>query len=82
MSAGKIWNVIHYRAQAEDDERADPKLELSAKLIGNFSTRAKAEDAVARRMPWAGFRDWPGGFRITEITLDQDLWPNGFPETD
>ena len=82
MAKAPLWEALHYRIQAGDDEGADPATKISAKLVGTYSTREKAEKAIARLLPLAGFRDWPGGFRIYEVMLDRDLWPEGFAGTD
>ncbi|APT59366.1 hypothetical protein RGI145_14475 [Roseomonas gilardii] len=51
------------------------------KAVGTYSSLAKAEAAIRELLPLPGFRDWPGGFRIYEVTLDRDLWPEGFAGT-
>ncbi|WP_075798911.1 hypothetical protein [Roseomonas gilardii] len=77
----QIWILRHYRAQAHEDERDHPQSLLSMKAVGTYSSLAKAEAAIRELLPLPGFRDWPGGFRIYEVTLDRDLWPEGFAGT-
>lgn len=50
-----------------------------AKLLGVFSTRAFAEDAIAKRREKPGFIDQPDGFQVDEVTVDDDReWLDGF----
>ena len=48
------------------------------KLLGVYSSRAKAEARIAsaRRLP--GFADEPECFVIDEYAVDQDEWTEGF----
>jgi hypothetical protein len=48
------------------------------KLIGVYSSRAAAEDAVARLIEQPGFSQYPEGFSIDAYPLDQDHWEEGF----
>lgn len=65
-----VWHT--YSEGGVDDE------EINAKLLGAFSTRAKADERVARARDEAGFRDWPDGFVIDECELDDPQWVGGF----
>lgn len=57
-----------------DDDGCD-----EAKLIGVFSTRARARKAIAARKNKPGFVDHPEGFEISEVTVDLDQeWMEGF----
>ncbi|MBV8563844.1 MAG: hypothetical protein JO273_00135 [Methylobacteriaceae bacterium] len=47
-------------------------------LIGIYTTREKAEAALARVRDKPGFRDYPDGFDISEAVLDRDEWTEGF----
>ncbi|MHB0706491.1 Hypothetical protein HVPorG_04360 [Roseomonas mucosa] len=76
----KLWLLQHHKLQAHEDERLDPRNLLSMKSIGMYSSLRMAEEAIPQLLDQPGFRDWPGGFRITEVTLDRDLWPEGFTE--
>ncbi len=55
-----------------DDGRED------VKMIGAFSTRAKAEEAVLRLGTQPGFRDHPRGFHVETYDLDVAHWLEGF----
>lgn len=48
------------------------------KIIGIYSTQAKAEAAVARTKLLPGFESVPEGFHIDVYPLDQDHWVNGY----
>ncbi len=48
------------------------------KFIGVYSSRAKADAAVARLSRLPGFCDAPDGFHIDEYRLDQDHWAEGY----
>jgi hypothetical protein len=50
------------------------------KLIGHYSTRKKAEAALALVRNQPGFRDNPEGFEIWEVAVDSDIigWPEGY----
>jgi hypothetical protein len=45
---------------------------LGAKLLGEYTSESKAEAAIARRKNELGFRDWPDGFRLIAVPLDED----------
>lgn len=47
------------------------------KLIGVFSTREKAESALAKVKDMPGFKELPQGFSLDEHTLDQLGWVEG-----
>jgi hypothetical protein len=48
------------------------------KLIGVYSSREKAREAVARVGRLPGFADAPEGFHIDEYRVDQDHWLEGY----
>ena len=48
------------------------------KLIGIFSTRAKAEAALALVRDQPGFRDLPEGFSFEPTQLDRIGWTEGY----
>ncbi len=48
------------------------------KHIGFYETMENVDAAIAQLLPVEGFRDYPDGFRVTEVAVDVDLWPNGF----
>lgn len=66
-----------------------PQEEEDVKLIGVYSTRKSAEDAVSRLCSQPGFSDFPKivnfdvdedqqGFQIEEYQLDLDYWSEGY----
>lgn len=55
-----------------DDESED------VKLVGIYSTKEKAQAALERVANQPGFCDFPDGFSIGEIVVDQDHWLEGF----
>lgn len=71
-----LYALAHYKLGPGDDiALADPE---EHKGLGLFTTRARAEAAIARLVPEPGFRDWPGGFRLLEVVLDRTGWTGGF----
>ncbi len=48
------------------------------KLIGVYSSREKAQAAIARLVLAPGFSDAPDGFHIDEYRVDQDQWVEGY----
>ena len=62
-----LWHV-HKLTEETDDE----------KLIGVYSTEARAVEARGRVAAQPGFRDLPEGFEIHPYELDRDGWTEGF----
>ena len=48
------------------------------KLVGIYSTRARAESAVEHAKTLQGFAAVPEGFHIDEYTIDANHWMEGF----
>jgi hypothetical protein len=48
------------------------------KFVGVYSTRQKAQEAVARLTGLPGFAATPDGFHIDEYRVDHDQWAEGF----
>jgi len=48
------------------------------KLIGVYSSRKNAEEALSRSKYLNGFKDFPDGFDISVNKLDKDEWVSGF----
>jgi len=80
MHPPTVFLVEHLRDQGDSND---------IKLIGIYSTREQADAAVKRKQIFPGFSDFPrvidtmkdeetSGFYISEITLDQDYWSEGF----
>lgn len=49
-----------------------------SKLIGIYSSKQAAQDAITRLQSQPGFRDYPDNFTIDRYVLDQDHWKEGF----
>ena len=49
-----------------------------SKMIGVYSTRERAQEAIERLKTQPGFIDYPDGFVIDPYTLDKDEWTEGF----
>ena len=69
-----IYIVHHVRAEAghPDDVR----------MIGVYSSKDAAKNAVQRARMQPDFRRFPAGFKIAKHALDKDLWPEGTPAAD
>lgn len=65
-----VYLLEHVRAADQDDE--------DAKTIGVYRTEAAAKVAIGRLGQQLGFRDYPEGWIITAMRLDQDSWSEGF----
>jgi len=48
------------------------------KLIGVYSTKKSAGEAVERARTHEGFKAAPNGFAVDEYVLDEDEWKEGF----
>ncbi|CAN5727935.1 hypothetical protein BH23PLA1_BH23PLA1_17650 [soil metagenome] len=48
------------------------------KFIGVYSSREKADAAVARLGRQPGFSEAPDGFHVDEYRVDQDHWVEGY----
>lgn len=76
----KIWIVRHFNIGESQDESESDEIELSQKIIGYYSSEVKALQAIERLKSKEGFRSYPGGFRVYDAVVDQDLWRSGFIE--
>jgi hypothetical protein len=56
----------------------DPDGDEDVKILGIYSTRDAAQEAIDRSLKLPGFRDHPDGFNIDEYTVDRDYWETGF----
>lgn len=82
-----LWHVHHV---AEDESGAvrhfDPDGDFWAdeeegddvKLLGVYSSRENALARIERAKELDGFRDEPECFYVSEYTLDEDQWTEGF----
>lgn len=68
--SGEVHVVHHVHVHDEGHE--------DVKLIGVYSSAARAAEAIARARHLPGFRDVPDGFEATPYTLDVDSWTNGY----
>jgi hypothetical protein len=55
-----------------------PDEEKEVKLLGVYSSEAKAQEAKATASSLSGFRDHPDGFEISSYTVDRACWTEGF----
>jgi hypothetical protein len=67
MASVFVLQHVHVR----DDDAED------AKFIGVYSSREKADAAVARLGRQPGFSEAPDGFHVDEYRVDQDHWVEG-----
>ena len=65
-----VYVVQHVRDEDGQDE--------DVKMIGVYSSRENAAEAVDRMKQQPGFSDWPDGFHIDAYPVDQDHWAEGF----
>ena len=74
----RVWRLAHFKVAEDTDERSDPRFVMESFDLGAFTSRERAEAAVQRRVLQPGFRDYPGGFRLFEYVVDQDVYPDGY----
>jgi hypothetical protein len=68
MASVFVLQHVHSREDGVED----------VKFIGVYSSREKADAAVARLSCLPGFSDVPDGFHIDEYRVDQDHWVEGY----
>ncbi|MBW3541790.1 MAG: hypothetical protein KY476_16100 [Planctomycetes bacterium] len=68
MNSVFVLQHVHSRPDGDED----------VKLVGVYSSRQKADAAVARLSRMPGFADAPDGFHIDEYRLDRDQWAEGY----
>jgi homoserine kinase type II len=64
-----VFLLWHTREGGEDD---------NDKLLGTFATEAKAKAQIEDYLRLPGFRDYPGGFSVSEYVIGQSHWMSGF----
>lgn len=69
---GNVFLLWHTHFDESLDEGED------VKLIGVYSTKELAENALVRMSKVEGFRDHTAGFEISEYKIDKDNWTAGF----
>jgi hypothetical protein len=52
------------------------------KFVGVYSSEEQLAAARARVSALPGFRDAPDAFRVEDVTVDEDLWTEGFETRD
>ncbi len=62
-----LWHTYEQESGAEE-----------IKLIGVYSSEARAKEALEKIREQPGFRDYPDGFEIYEGELDMTDWRGGF----
>jgi hypothetical protein len=65
-----VFVVQHVHSQEDGIE--------DVKFIGVYSSREKADAAVARLSSLRGFSDAPDGFHVDEYLVDKDQWVEGY----
>jgi hypothetical protein len=68
MASVFVLQHVHTRDDGAED----------VKFIGVYSSREKAQAAVARLVRLPGFADAPDGFSIDEYRVDEDHWVEGY----
>ena len=68
MASVFVLQHVHAREDGVED----------VKFIGVYSSREKADAAVARLSRLPGFSDAPDGFHVDEYRVDQDHWVEGY----
>ncbi len=51
---------------------------VETKIIGIFTTYAKAEDSIKKFYDIKGFKDYKDDFYIDKYPLDKEFWLKGF----
>ena len=72
MSARKKW-----KAERGKLHKQEPYIE-DVRIIGIYSSKELAQEAIEQAKILSGFCDYPAGFQITKYTLDKDQWHIGF----
>jgi hypothetical protein len=68
MASVFVVQHVHLREEGVED----------VKFIGVYSSREKAQQAVARVIHLPGFSDAADGFHVDEYRIDQDHWVEGY----
>jgi homoserine kinase type II len=66
----RVFVLQHVHARQDGTE--------DVKFIGVYSSREKADAAVARLSHLPGFADARDGFHVDEYHVDQDQWAEGY----
>lgn len=65
--------IVDHSYQLNDDAFSE-----ETKLIGIYSTKRNAEEAIERSKLLPGFKQFPDYFTADEYVLDEDNWTSGF----
>jgi len=68
-----IWHVTHWRSDRFESWPAEDEKDL-----GFFETQDEVDAAVAAARALPGFRDYPDGFHIEHLELDEFVFRHGF----
>jgi hypothetical protein len=68
MASVFVLQHVHARDDGGED----------VKILGVYSSREKADAAVARLGRLPGFSEAPDGFHVDEYRVDQDYWVEGY----
>lgn len=74
-----LWELFHYKISDRNDQNYE---DMGMKFLGFFASRAEAEAAQRTIADKPGFRNWPGGFRLSVVRPDTDQWLEGFASFD
>ena len=69
-----VYIVHHVHAETGRDD--------DVRMIGVYSSKDAAKNAVLRARMQPGFRRFPNGFKIAKHALDKDLLTEGFGSAD
>ncbi|MEU5938564.1 hypothetical protein ABZ807_05145 [Micromonospora sp. NPDC047548] len=87
MEVFLLWQVRHARClDGRPTQHRDDAGELvwdeedgdDLKMLGVYSSEARAEARIQRARKLPGFQDEPDCFFISRYTVDQDQWDDGF----
>lgn len=67
--------VLHHVHEFEDSQE-------DVKLLGVFSSEAKAKEVIERYKKMPGFQNYPDGFSTDKYIIDKAEWTEGFVTCD
>lgn len=70
-----LWELIHCKISERNPQYYG---DMGFKLVGLYTSLARAKAAAERLRDKPGFRDWPGGWRIDGSGIDEDYGQSGF----
>jgi hypothetical protein len=84
MNAHVLWHIHHFELPAgishreEDGQVVNLDENEDRKVIGVYSSKQLAGQAIERARLLDGFRDEPDCFIVAEYKVDEDKWTDGF----